>query len=231
LQPEGRKVKFELPLLQAGCTSPSARVIRWLLFVVATTLSTATHAVDLGTIGPTYGIAEPHLLEFIQQRLRDKERTGELQRLIDEARNRGVAAVRQPAPVEGVRSTETARSWTIDPTFTLDRNIVDAQGRLMFPAGTRKNPLEVVSLSKRLLFFDARDGRQVARARELIARYDGKVKPILTGGSYLDLMKAWRVPVYYDQQGTLTRRFGIRQVPALVSQEGMRLRVDEVLVQ
>ena len=105
------------------------------------------------------------------------------------------------------------------------------QGRLLFPAGTRKNPLEVVSLSKRLLFFDARDGRQVARARELIARYDGKVKPILTGGSYLDLMKAWRVPVYYDQQGTLTRRFGIRQVPALVSQEGMRLRVDEVLVQ
>jgi conjugal transfer pilus assembly protein TraW len=26
--------------------------------------------------------------------------------------------------------------------------------------------------------------------------------------------------VYFDQQGTLTRRFGIRQVPALVSQEG-----------
>jgi conjugal transfer pilus assembly protein TraW len=99
---------------------------------------------------------------------------------------------------------------------------------LLFAAGTRKNPLEVVSLSKRLLFFDARDQRQVARARELIASYGGKVKPILTGGSYLDLMKAWRVAVYFDQQGTLTRRFGIRQVPALVSQEGQRLRVDEM---
>jgi conjugal transfer pilus assembly protein TraW len=99
---------------------------------------------------------------------------------------------------------------------------------LLFAAGTRKNPLEVVSLSKRLLFFDARDPRQVARARELIASYGGKVKPILTGGSYLDLMKAWRVAVYFDQQGTLTRRFGIRQVPALVSQEGQRLRVDEM---
>ena len=180
----------------------------------------------------------PRIEDLVAQRRRNTvlldSHLGRLQaelRRIDEARNRGVAAVRQPAPVEGIRSTETARSWTIDPTFTLDRNIVDAQGRLLFPAGTRKNPLEVVSLSKRLLFFDARDGRQVARARELIARYDGKVKPILTGGSYLDLMKAWRVPVYYDQQGTLTRRFGIRQVPALVSQEGMRLRVDEVLVQ
>jgi hypothetical protein len=35
-------------------------------------------------------------------------------------------------------------------------------------------------------------------------------------------MRVWRVPVYYDQQGTLTRRFGIRQVPALVSQDGQR---------
>jgi conjugal transfer pilus assembly protein TraW len=217
--------------LRQASSSLRARAMRLLFVAFAAILSTGARAVDLGTIGPTYGIAEPHLLEFIQKRLRDKERTGELQRLIDEARSRGVAAVRQPAPVEGVRNTEAARSWFVDPTLTLDRNIVDAQGRLLFPAGTRKNPLEVVSLSKRLLFFDARDGRQVARARELIARYDGKVKPILTGGSYLDLMKAWRVPVYYDQQGTLTRRFGIKQVPALVSQEGMRLRVDEVLVQ
>ena len=147
MHPEGGKVKFELPLPQAGCNSAPARVIRSLLLIVAAILSTATHAVDLGTIGPTYGIAEAHLLDFIQQRLRDKERTGELQRLIDAARNRGVAAVRQPAPVEGIRSTEAARSWTIDPTFPLDRNIVDAQGRLLFPAGTRKNPLEVVSLS------------------------------------------------------------------------------------
>jgi conjugal transfer pilus assembly protein TraW len=100
----------------------------------------------------------------------------------------------------------------------------------LFAAGTRKNPLDVVSLSKRLLFFDARDRRQVVQASELIARYDGKVKPILTGGSYLELMKDWRVPVYFDQHGALTQRFGIRQLPALVSQEGKRLRIDEVLL-
>ena len=187
-------------------------------------------AADLGTLGPTYGIAEPHLLELIAQRLRDKQRSGELQRLMQEAQARGVESVKSPAPVAGLRTTQSARTFYVDPSFTLERNIVDGQGRLLFPAGTRKNPLEVVSLSKRLLFFDARDGRQVAQARELIERYDGKVKPILTGGSYLDLMKAWRVPVYYDQQGTLVRRFGIGQVPALVSQEGLRLRIDEVVL-
>ena len=185
-------------------------------------------AIDLGTLGPTYEIAEPHLLAFIEQRLREKERSGELQRLAEAARARGIDTVRQPPPVEGLRTTERPRTFYVDPSFTLDRNITDPQGRLMFAAGTRKNPLEVVSLSRHLLFFDARDPRQVKYARELSGRYAGRVKPILTGGSYLDLMKAWRVPVYYDQSGTLTRRFGIRQVPALVSQDGLRLRIDEL---
>lgn len=185
-------------------------------------------AVDLGTIGPTYEIGEPHLLAFIERRLREKERSGELQRLAEAARARGIDTVRQPPPVEGLRTTERPRTFYVDPSFTLDRNITDPQGRLMFAAGTRKNPLEVVSLSRHLLFFDARDPRQVKHASELSGRYAGRIKPILTGGSYLDLMKAWRVPVYYDQSGTLTRRFGIRQVPALVSQDGLRLRIDEL---
>ena len=193
-------------------------------------LTSVVHATDLGTLGPTYGIAEPHLLNFIEQRLRDKERSGELQRLMQEAQTRGIESVQRPAPVPGLRPTETARTFYVDPSFTLDRNVVDAQGRLLFAAGTRKNPLDVVSLSKHLLFFDARDPRQVARARELLTRYGGKLKPILTGGSYLDLMKAWRVAVYFDQQGTLTRHFGIRQVPAIVSQEGQRLRIDEMVL-
>jgi conjugal transfer pilus assembly protein TraW len=73
----------------------------------------------------------------------------------------------------------------------------------------------------------------VARARELIAFYRGHkvpVKPILVGGSYLDLMKSWRTPMYYDQQGLLTRRLGITRVPAIVSQDGLRLRIDELVL-
>ena len=187
-------------------------------------------AMDLGVIGPTYEISEPHLLQMIEQRLRAKERSGELGRLEAEARKRGTATVKNPPPVTGLRPTDTVRTFYFDPSFTLDRNLLGPQGELLFAAGTRKNPLEVVSLSRHLLFFDASDPRQVGRARQLIALYQGRVKPILVGGSYLDLMQSWHVPVYYDQQGLLTRRLGITQVPALVSQEGLRLRIDELAV-
>ena len=208
-------------------TSPAhIRRAAWGLAVVGMQAA----ALDLATLGPTYPIAEPHLLQMIEQRLRDKQRSGEMARIEQQARARGVAAVRQPAAVEGVRTTRVARSFHVDPSITLDQNILGAQGELLFVAGTRANPLDVVSLSRPLLFFDARDSRQVRQARALMTRSTARVKPILTGGSYLDLMQSWGVPVYYDQQGRLTQRLGIAQVPALVSQEGRRLRVDELEV-
>jgi conjugal transfer pilus assembly protein TraW len=188
-------------------------------------------AIELAMLGPTYPIAEPHLLQMIEQRLRLKQESGELALLEQQARARGTEAVRQPTPVGGLRTTTEPRSFHVDPSITLTQNILGPQGELIFAAGTQANPLDVVSLSRQLLFFDARDPRQINQASAMMARTPGKLKPILTGGSYLDLMQAWRVPVYYDQQGLLTRRLGIAQVPALVSQQGRQLRVDELKVQ
>ena len=204
------------------------RVAARILSAVLAATPLAAAALDLGKIGPTYPIAEPSFLEFIEARLREKERSGEIQRLQGEAQARAIAAINTPPPVSGVKPTETARTHYYDPSFTLEANLHDDKGHVLFPAGTRKNPLEVVSLSKHLLFFDARDAKQLERARALIDHYEGKVKPILVAGSYMDLMKRWQIRVYYDQQGSLTRRLGITQVPALVSQEGLRLRIDEL---
>lgn len=209
-----------------GYTGSVRRVtVGWALLACA-----VVQAESLGKIGPTYPIAEQNLLEHILARLREKERSGELKKFEQLARTRATQSVLSPKPVAGLRLSETPRTYYFDPSFTLDRNVVDETGAVLFPAGLRKNPLDVVSLSKHLLFFDARDERQVAKARKLIARYQGRVKPILVGGSYIELMKAWNTPVYYDQEGTLVRKLGITGVPAIVSQEGARLRIDEVTV-
>jgi conjugal transfer pilus assembly protein TraW len=193
-------------------------------------VSTGNHAEDLGTVGETYAIAEPHLLSYIEQTLRAKERSGELANLEQQAKSRVIESIRNPKPLVGIRATQTARTFYFDPSITVEQNITDDKGNIIVPAGTTKNPLEVVSLSKHLLFFDGSDPQQVRDARALIDHYGGKVKPILVAGSYLDLMKAWQLSVYFDQQGVLTSKFGITQVPALVSQEGMRLRIDEFKV-
>ena len=119
-------------------------------------------------------------------------------------------------------------TYYYDPSVTVPYPIPDATGRVLIAPGTTVNPLDTVSLSKRLLFFDARDPQQVREASAVIERHRGQVKPILTGGAYMNLMRRWKLRVYYDQQGILTKQLGIRAVPALVSQEGKRLRIDEL---
>jgi conjugal transfer pilus assembly protein TraW len=193
------------------------------------TLCLEAAAVQLAPIGPTYAITEIDLLDQIASRLQKKRESGELARIEEDAKRRAIGAVQSPPPVAGLYAATVARTHYFDPTFTLQKNVLDAAGNVIFPAGFRKNPLEVVSMSKHLIFFDARDRRQVVLAQQLLTLYGGKVKPILTGGSYMDLMKSWRIPVYYDQGGLLTRRLGIAAVPAIVSQEGPRLRIDEMV--
>ncbi|EXI71421.1 MAG: conjugal transfer pilus assembly protein TraW [Candidatus Accumulibacter sp. SK-11] len=181
---------------------------------------------ELGVVGPTWAIAEPDLLAVIESRLKRMQQTGELARKQYEHRDRVVSAVEQPKPVPGIQATVTPRRFFLDPTWVLDRDIRTADGALLFARGQRVNPLEHVSLRERLVLFDGRDRRQVALARQLLQR--GDAKPILVAGEPLRLMRSWQRRVFYDQGGSLTRRLGIRQVPAVVSQDGKRLRIDEI---
>ena len=78
------------------------------LLAVALTLgATGTRAVDIGAIGPTYEISEPHFLQMIEQRLREKERSGELKRLQEQAQQRSVSSVTGVSP-SGSNTTRLA---------------------------------------------------------------------------------------------------------------------------
>ncbi len=204
------------------------RFTTFLLLLLSLLLPAAGLHAD--NVGPVYAITEPDLLKTLLGKLKEKERSGELARLQEEAKQRSIRAIENPAPVPGLSKAATARTFYYDPSITVTRNVTDAKGKLLVPAGTRVNPLDYVSLSKKLFFFDARDKAQVRQAEDLIRRLDGRVKPILTGGSYMGLMRQWKRKVYFDQQGTLVKKFGIEHVPALVGQEGTMLRIDEIVL-
>ena len=44
----------------------------------------------------------------------------------------------------------------------------------------------------------------------------------------LEFMRRYRIPTFYDQGGTLVRRMGIRQMPAMVTQDKNTLRIEEL---
>ena len=134
-----------------------------------------------------------------------------------------------PMAVGMTRPTQAqTKLYYIDPTLVLDHDIRSADGEILFARGLKVNPLDHVSLREELIFFDGRDRRQVSFAKQTLRNLKGAAKPIMVAGEPLNLMRDWKRRVFYDQGGALIRRLGIRQVPAVVTQDGKRLRVDEV---
>lgn len=186
------------------------------------------NAMDLGVVGPVYDISEPDALEQIHTKLKQLEASGELKRKEKEAIERAKNSVKNPKPVEGLTTVEKFSKRPYDPTYTVPENITTEDGRIIAVAGTQINPLKIMNLTKTLVFFDGRDKEQVAGVKRLIDKYGSKIKPILVAGEWIEISKAWKKPVYFDQQGILTKQLGLRAVPSILRQNGKMLEIAEI---
>jgi len=183
---------------------------------------------DYGQQGAVWPIAEPDLLQQIHARLTQLERTGETARLNEQLKQRTIARINRPQPVAGLVQASIERTWRFDPTITVERDIADNRGRVIVAAGTRVNPLDTVPLRSPLVFLDGDEPAQLAWALKRFGSTPAKL--ILVKGAPLELMKARQRRFYFDQGGTLVKRFGIRAVPASVEQQGRVLVITEQAV-
>lgn len=183
---------------------------------------------DLGVVGQIYDITERDLIEVLKGRLSSMKQSGELAKYQDDYKKKILNEIEHPKPIPGISATQKANVHYYDPSMLTDKDITDASGRILYPRGTRVNPLDYIGWNKYLLFVDGRDQQQLAFSKKIIAASDRPVKLVLVAGEPLDLMRKWKVQVYFDQGGALTKRFAITQVPAIIRQEGKRLRVDEL---
>ena len=113
----------------------SSDFARRLAAAVLACASFAAAAEELGVIGPVYPIGEESAIDTIMRRLKDKERTGELKRIQQEAVRRSVNSAKNPRPVEGLTTVQTRAQRLIDPTVTYDKAITTDEGQIVVPAG------------------------------------------------------------------------------------------------
>lgn len=190
-------------------------------------LVTKSFAYDLGVMGETYPIIEVDFLQFIQSRVDMMQKNGQWQSLQRHIQRDAIHYRDRPKVVAGlVRATET-KIWKFDPSIVLDHDVTTPEGKLIAMAGTHVNPLIYVSLSKALIFYNADDPDQVKWAIQQDKKLKGHDKLILVNGSVLIEEKRFKNPIYFDQSGRLTSRFGITHVPAIVVQDGLALRIKE----
>lgn len=192
-------------------------------------LNTA-QAKSLGTHGVIYPIEEVDPIALIQQKLKSMEESGELERRNLELQKRTRVSVERPKAVEGITKATKGRFFYFDPTYVVQTDLYDHQGQIFAKKGTRINPLETLSLSQNLLFVDGDDPEQLAWVKEKLSKSikNNSIRLILVRGVPLKLSEELNAPVYFDQNGLLTKKLGIRHIPALVNQEDKFLKIEEI---
>ena len=195
--------------------------------LLSTVVTLPAGAKELGTIGHLFPIAEPDLLTFIGQRLQGMKDSGEMDRLQREAEARVKAHAVRPAPVAGLSPAKADHSFRYDPTFTVQETVRDMRGNVIARAGDKVNPLDKVAFSETLYFIDGDNPTQLAWVKQQLSGQQ-HFKVILVNGNIRDSSLALDEPVYFDQYGTLTTKFGFEHTPVRITRDGRWLKVEEV---
>ncbi|MBA8667342.1 type-F conjugative transfer system protein TraW [Holosporaceae bacterium 'Namur'] len=193
-----------------------------ILLIANLTAPSLLNAKDFGISGHTYEIAEEDIIEFINKKLA----SADLNKINEDMKERTRQYIERPPQVEGIIQAKEDKVFYYDPTYTLDRDIIDHNGTIIHFKGKKVNPLEYIPLREALLFIDGDNERHIELALEERNKREGKVKIILTKGSPLKLQRKHKVWIYFDQGGLITKKFGIKEVPAVVEQEGLKLRIS-----
>lgn len=184
---------------------------------------------NVGIMGETYPIIEIDFLDYLYSRIEMMQKNGEWESIQNHAKQSAIHYRNRPTQVTGITRTTTHKNWVYDPSIILDHDVKTPDGKLIAKQGTVVNPLNFMPLSKTLIFYNSDDQDQVQWVLQLDKKLKGKDKLILVNGATLEQEKIFKKPVYFDQVGKLTARFGITHVPAMVMQEDMHLKVMEIV--
>ena len=183
-------------------------------------------ATDLGVIAQTYPILEQDLIEHIKDKIAAKDQNGELDELNQQwlSRSKQYAAAPKgsflpPAVVPRITLIETK--------ITLKNDLMGLEGKVLYPKGTTVNPLKIMRLTYALCFIDGDEKKQVGWMIEHCTK-NPLNKLVLVNGPLEALSKRTGLRLFFDQGGELIRRLKITALPAVLSQKGGDLYVEEI---
>ncbi|VVT47282.1 IncF plasmid conjugative transfer pilus assembly protein TraW [Kosakonia radicincitans] len=202
---------------------------RRLLAVIIMTLATSAGAKDLGTWGNVFEPAEQDMLVFIRNRLKAMEQSGELDTLKNEAIERVKRNAVRPPPVAGLSPAIKYRSFSYDPTFTVNETVTDMKGNIIARKGDQVNPLDRVPYHQTLYFIDGDNRDEVAWMKKQLPGA-GDFKVILVKGNIKETSDALDERIYFDQAGVLTTKFGFEHTPVRITRDNRVLKVEEIPV-
>ena len=177
----------------------------------------AGEIVRLEPVGPISAVIETGLGDALRQRAVS----------VDVEQLRSAQAHYQPANLQALPRATKDTTTRVDLTHTLEQDLVDTQGTILYPAGFTFNPMRYVSLSGALVVIDGSDPEQVAWFKGSPYGANRRALLLLSGGLAATLRDELGRPVAYLTED-IAQRLQVRAVPSVVVERDNQLVIREV---
>jgi len=177
---------------------------------------------NLGVAGETYQVVEPDVVVELKQQAVARNRIKD-DAFLERIKNY------QPADLHQLPRTAEDRTFLVDMTYTLDRNLIDGDGKVIYPKGYTFNPLDYVSFPGGLMVIDGDDSSQVKWFEKTPYADNHRVRLLLSNGYAFKLIEQLKRPVFYLTDD-IARRLQLSAAPSLVIQKDDELQVREFFV-
>lgn len=190
------------------------------LILFAFNLPQVLSAKDLGEHGAVYSIQERDALEEVRERASQVNWSDYI--------NKGMIKRYDPSSkLSPLPKAKKSRTFGVDLTYTLDFDIADGKGGVLYPKGYTFNPLGYISYPFTLVFIDAGDKEQVRWLKESEYYKSIYARVLLTGGDYNKTGGDLKIPVFYADQKIIDK-LQVQRVPSVVRQNGLLMEVTEI---
>lgn len=191
---------------------------------ISVLLTSAVYAANPAVLGRTYEIREKDALQAIE----DAAKKVDWQKVFNEKKMEAFKKY-QPKDLRRLpRATEDA-SYMVDMTYTLDIDVPDGRGGILYPKGYTFNPLEYVKYPGTIVVIDASDEEQVDWFNNSEYARMMQTRLLISDGAHYDAAEAVDRPVFYLRE-KMADRFKLRAVPSVVKQNGKYMEVQLINV-
>jgi conjugal transfer pilus assembly protein TraW len=186
---------------------------------------------DIGVVGPSHEVSEPDMIEEM------KRRTA----LIDWNKQKAGAADRywtESWPHFNLPVASENNSFLVDPTFTLNRDIV-AQGKVLARAGSTYNAQKIMPMRSVLAFFDANDDMQIKAVKKYVAKKNIAFESVVLVIVDIDRTRGFEAMNELNEtfgkstkvmEKGMIERFKLKSVPSIVTGSGDFYKVEELAI-
>ena len=175
---------------------------------------------DLGRFGKVYPIIEPNLIE----ELKNNTPKVDLNKIRQEHERY------QPSNMVKLPKARKGDEFLVDMTYTLDRDVTDAEGNVLYKKGVTINPMTYANFNGGVIVIDGSDRGQVEWFKTTPYFKNKRALLLISDGFASQLAKELERPVYY-LTNDIQARLKLRSVPSVVVSKGDKLTVKEVNIE